>query len=75
MNTTTRSIAGIIAGVAAFSFAACGTEVDPPAQDIGGASQKQAEKKSGDSHWTENSAWMRKGGSTGDRKAPPDSRP
>ena len=45
MNTNGTTIRkGFTAAVAAsafFAFAACGTEISPPAQDIGGTQQKQ----------------------------------
>ena len=44
MNTTTihrRIASGIVTAIAFSAFAACGTEVEPPAQDIGDKVQKQ----------------------------------
>ena len=45
MNTNAHTIrqgfAAFTAATAFFAFAACGTEISPPAQDIGGTQQKQ----------------------------------
>ena len=44
MNTTTihrRIASGIVTAIAFSAFAACGTEVEPPAQDIGDQVQKK----------------------------------
>lgn len=42
-NTIRRSFTAIAAATAFFAVTACGAEVAPPSQDIGGAQQKQAE--------------------------------
>ena len=39
-HTIRRGFAAFAAATAFFAFAACGTEISPPTQDIGGAQQK-----------------------------------
>lgn len=73
-KTIARTIATGSVMAAFFAVTACGTEVAPPAQTVT-VDRPSPSSTATERHATENSGWMRKGGTTGNHKQPPDSRP